>query len=503
MAGRLEGIPIMHLHWLRGAQLLVAIIILVVVATGAHPGALNASAQQQPRSAGSRTIMLAPSDENFPNPERGLHGLMQSFRPGAGPRDFPLTNFASLLRQERVTLVHLPYLLDQFLDAPLSPAALEAINQEFRTVRDEGLKVIPRFSYTWPTEFHPLDYPEPQADFDRVLGHIDQLAQVLRTNGDVIAFMEVGFVGPWGEWHHSTTGLVNPDWTTNERSAQIVERVLWALPDTRAAALRMPYHKQQMFGMAPLTDEQAFNKSNQARIGAHNDCFLENETDGNTYYRPDGKPPLPSIIEAQKAYLNQDNRFVPQSGESCGADERARPFIQCDNALRELARMHWSTLNRVSHPDVIRLWKEQGCFSEIQRRLGYRFRLISAELPNEARVGEPITVTFTITNDGWAAPYNPRAALVVFRHAVSGRVFTLDVPYDVRRWGPGEVITVPVSGRVPAAAELGEYQVLLNFPDPEPTLYTRPEYSIRLANEGVWETRTGSNVLPARITIGR
>jgi len=36
---------------------------------------------------------------------------------------------------------------------------------------------------------------------------------------------------------------------------------------------------------------------------------------------------------------------------------------------------------------------------------------------------------------------------------------------------------------------------VLSLPDPETRLRDRPEYSIRLANKGLWEPATGSNLL--------
>jgi hypothetical protein len=153
--------------------------------------------------------------------------------------------------------------------------------------------------------------------------------------------------------------------------------------------------------------------------------------------------------------------------------------------------------------EVLELWLQQGCFDEIHKRLGYRLRLVSAEVPSAVRAGGIVSVKFTIANDGFAAPYNPRAALLVLRHSQSGRVFVFPIPEDPRRWGAGETRVVTVDGILPTEAESGDYQVLLKFPDPEPTLYSRPEYAIRLANDGLWEEATGSNVLPTRIAVSR
>jgi len=41
----------------------------------------------------------------------------------------------------------------------------------------------------------------------------------------------------------------------------------------------------------------------------------------------------------------------------------------------------------------------------------------------------------------------------------------------------------------------GEYEVLLNLHDSRPSLAAQPDYSIRLANETVWEAESGYNRL--------
>ena len=40
-----------------------------------------------------------------------------------------------------------------------------------------------------------------------MIRHIEQLKLTLTKNADVIAWMEAGFIGAWGEWHTSTHGI--------------------------------------------------------------------------------------------------------------------------------------------------------------------------------------------------------------------------------------------------------------------------------------------------------
>ena len=52
---------------------------------------------------------------------------------------------------------------------------------------------------------------------------------------------------------------------------------------------------------------------------------------------------------------------------------------------------------------------------------------------------------------------------------------------------------------MPANVPAGSYTLLLNLPDP--LLSTRPEYSIRLANQGTWDAATGMNSLLHTLTV--
>lgn len=100
-----------------------------------------------------------------------------------------------------------------------------------------------------------------------------------------------------------------------------------------------------------------------------------------------------------------------------------------------MERLHWTDLNLSYHPDVIQYWRNQGCFETIRKRLGYRLVLQRATFPVTASVHQAITVTWTLSNQGFAAPLNPRPVyLVLSSTAVVHRVLLPHV--DPRRWLP-------------------------------------------------------------------
>ena len=426
-----------------------------------------------------------PSDENFPNPERGFY-YQTSYqpRPGFVP---PALNAPALRRwrDSGITTVRMYYIFSEYREAPLAPFMLARIDADFAAIREAGMKMIPRFAYN----FGPTGAPD--ASTDRILEHLEQLRPALVANQDVIAFVEAGFIGTWGEWHDSTNGLFDPipsAWwqRVNANSRAIVDKMLGVLPAGRMIALRYPRHKMDLAGPEPLTESEAFNLTPKARLGAHNDCVLASKNDWGTYT---------SGIDREKQFYRRDNLFVPQGGETCNANADAQPFIGCENALRELDELHFNTLNVDYHKDVLNGWRVGGCMATIERRLGYRFRLVDSEAPVTARPGGGISLAFTVFNEGFGNLYNQRPLEVVLRPKAGGDWIRLATAEDPRRWMTGRETAVRVVATIPEATAAGEYDVLLSLPDLASSLEGRPEYAVRLANAGVWEPASGMNLL--------
>ncbi|MEZ5293755.1 MAG: DUF4832 domain-containing protein [Vicinamibacterales bacterium] len=477
---------------------LVAVVLTCLAACAGSASAGIGDAQAVPRAPYAPTVRYLPAPGDVPNPERGFFRQFTPFRLGTEEQPFDDRTLAAV-RAEGLSMIRAYFVIDEFRTAPIATAALDHINTDFAAVRRAGLKIVPRFTYNFPGIGRAADALD--APLDRVLEHLDQLAPVLVANADVIAFMETGFVGAWGEWHSSSSGLLEPDHSLNTRSAAILARLLSVLPATRMTALRYAFHKQQLYGPLPLTPSNVYRGSPQARVGAHNDCLASGPTDTGTYSPPSR---FAQSIDALKTYLGLDNRFVPQGGETCGADGDPvilAPEAHCASALVDLARMRWSTLHLGYHPAIIALWQQEGCVDEIRSRLGYRFRLLDAHVTAQAQAGRRWGMALRLVNDGWAAPYNPRLVELVLRHEGSGRLIRFPLTEDPRFWGAGETRLLSFSTVLPPDLEDGDYDVLLDLPDPERGLYGVPAYSIRLANDGVWEPDTGFNDLHARVHV--
>ena len=52
----------------------------------------------------------------------------------------------------------------------------------------------------------------------------------------------------------------------------------------------------------------------------------------------------------------------------------------CSNVLTEMRELHYSYLNQGFQADVLDIWKEDGCYENFHREMGYRLVLKSVSM---------------------------------------------------------------------------------------------------------------------------
>jgi len=181
------------------------------------------------------------------------------------------------------------------------------------------------------------------------------------------------------------------------------------------------------------------------------------------------------------------------SGSSC--DKR---WSGCANSISEAEKFQLTTLNDgvfwVGSGEVIQRWKNEGCYDEIRRRLGYRLVLKSATFVGSVSRGTSFGLSVTLKNTGFANIYNPRTVYATLKSTTTRRDIRLSV--DPRHWdsgGANETFTEQIA--VPADLPVGTYELSLWLPDQANTLKNDPKYAIRMANNGTWNTTLGLNKL--------
>ena len=206
-------------------------------------------------------------------------------------------------------VVYAPVRLDAYAASALPDSVLTQLTERFAIARRAGLKLVPRFLYNYPeseTEYRNVK----DAPLTRVLGHIAQLKPVLTANADVIAYLQAGFIGAWGEWHTSSNGLT----ALSPRTA-IRDALLDALPGDRFLQLRYPAHLMQWAPQVPAWRDG----SAASRIGVHNDCFLASTTDVGTYSEN------ASTRARERDYVAAVSAVTPFGGETCNPADEPNP----------------------------------------------------------------------------------------------------------------------------------------------------------------------------------
>ncbi len=429
-------------------------------------------------------VTYTASDASFPNPERGFYRHLETRSSDHQPLD---AGELAALRDEDLTLILRLYYLDSFATSAISSSYLDAIEADLDALRTAGQKAILRFAYSWTTGGWPPTAPYGDADPAQMAAHIEQLAPVLSAHGDVIAVVQAGFIGLWGEWYYTTyfgdpmTG--GPDADDHAARAAIFFALQDAVGPSRVVQLRTPEIKRRVFDVdEPLSAADALGDSRPARAGHHNDCFLASASDYGTYVD----------LDVDYAYLEAETEWLPMGGETCNPNP---PRSECATALEELSLFHWSYLNDGYHPDVLDGFSTGGCIEEIRRRLGYRLRLVEGRYGEWARRGGGWRVELLLANDGLAAPMNPRGVEVRLVPAAGGPSYEATLLDDARTLVPGAPHALNADIGVPADMPPGSYEVFLCLPDAASSLAARPEYAIRLANSDLWQASTGCQAL--------
>jgi hypothetical protein len=417
-----------------------------------------------------------------------------------------------------MTLLQFYYYLDRWQDCDIPPDGLAHLEVQLAKVREAGCKVVLRFAYE-------KDMGGPAGGTcERILGHVDQLAPLIRRNADIIAVMQAGFVGAWGEWHSSKHRLQED----HEALSRIIAKVLEVLPADRMTQVRVPKYKRwclegaALKALVPVTAANAHSGIPAARIGFNNDGFLAGKTCGGTwteapFFSNPGNPEFDTMT-AESPYLMVDGElfYSDQAGPVDGLQAMQRLRL---HHYTSLSLMH-SYSEREGKPFSIDRWMTEPLteaqvtaaklplsdqyfrdvygqalprtvFEYIRDHLGYRLELQRATFPATAAPGQTLPLRVELTNRGFSAPHNPRPVFMVVVTPDNQVIAQPIENADPRLWqpfAPGDAEFAPLTHTLtaelalPATLKPGWYRLGLWLPDASASLRHNPAYAVRLAN---------------------
>lgn len=487
-------------------------------------------------TAQTSTISYTASSEDIVNPDRGFYFPSITYASNHTPLvqsdliSKRTTYFTPWLANYdvRTSLVFRYFVLDDFVDAPISSAYLDLIEADFNIARAAGVKLVIRFSYinsVSPDPNNPncndICPPYGDASKTRILEHLTQLKDLLHAHGDILSAVQMGFIGIWGEQYYSDyfgdaspagTGYLT---TTNwDDRTEVLDSLLSATPKHIMVQVRYPQIKQKyLYGnMAatdptlspPISSSIAYDQSNAARIGFHNDCFLASPYDFGTFANYDqNTDDIDVELAFLRSYKADDSKYTVVGGETCFYDTTI-PDALCASAGgradSDMDLFHYTYLNSDYNNIVNNNWVNV-CIDDVKKFLGYRFSLASGVFQNQVDPGDKFSVSMDILNEGYAALHNARLAELVLENLTTGLKYYGDLQSDPRTWEPGITTTVSYDFCTPVDMVAGQYALYLNLADPKASLYDIPEYSIQLANDAVWDASTGYNDLMHTLTV--
>lgn len=317
-------------------------------------------------------------------------------------------------------LVHLRFDISAFssantggTDGELTETAISDICEVLDCVRQKEKTAIVRFAYDpdYSGATHQVDGDavfndiEP-SDIDVILGHVDQICNILKNYEDILTAVECGMVGPWGEMH-STTMASNLDNIT-----AIMGRFLTGLSNVKTPLLvRQPlfiyeYLNLSHSGSVPLYT--VAKNSDAYRLGMYNDGYLGSSTDLDTY-----KINRSSEIEFMKQFTNH----TPYGGEVCAYNatdsnligDKSRALWDDDSSIEEMYDVHLSYLNMAWNNNVLAEiqskseynYHGENRFEYILKHMGYRFVLTKSKFTKSSD-GKYLRTEFMIKNNGFA-----------------------------------------------------------------------------------------------------
>jgi hypothetical protein len=407
----------------------------------------------------SQTVTYQTNNSVISNPEKGFYHYTST---GSGGKYSLLSQstLSGYRTNENITVIQRQFFLRDFITGiPITSTYLTNMQTDFNRIRNAGSKVIVRFTYTSnsSTVYQPTK--------TQILAHIQQLAPVINANRDVIVSIQAGFIGRYGEWYYTGssefgdgnfTVLTTTQWNNRK---EVIDRMISSFDSSIPLQIRYVFAKQKMYGNTFV-----------GRIGFYNDSFLGTWGDSGTFVvnNSQGQPTSSDIT-----YWQTNTISNPVSGESNMVNT---PRTDCNNAMVEMDRFNWSLINKDYFPTVITNWQTNGCFTTIQRSIGYDFRLNSSTITNGI-------LTINIGNYGYANLFKDRRAFLVCKNTTTNVNYSFLIDSNIKNCSTTSynIVTNLTTLNLP----VGSYKLYLNLPDP---LLSNINYSIRTSNLNLWTT---------------
>jgi hypothetical protein len=444
---------------------------------------------------------------------------------------------------------------------------LKAWANDALSLRAAGRKVIfrPRYDLS-PTAGAPNNCTKVEGNsYLQMQNHVQAIAAMLADPmiKPTVAFIEMGYLGSWGEWNTSGTSC-GTSWAACDDLAPVLlagldpaqsppsqDRVTFSKYVIDAYAARGVTRPVELRRPQFHSDLSVYYGVLDTSMGFYNDCFMndpvsagENGSDGGTFTKLESgynqpSPPAvrypSSVLSPQsvaRSYMRTHVVDGTQGGESCSPNGTAEWSTNPANVPGRMdsdgfAYFHPGTRDAndfrgrmMSTADAVygNVW------NAIRSQLGYRFHAANVSYPASVASGASMTLSVDIQNSGFAKFPNYRTAYFVLRGTGGNFVVGTSNPKPdtyaviaptsqlnptVRNWNEDASTTFSQTFPAPPA---GTYTVHLYIPDPDCIASgaqcddtVKKNYAVKLATKrngvSVFDDTLGTNNLGVSVTV--
>lgn len=358
-------------------------------------------------------------------------------------------------------------------------------NNNFSLWKSKGVKLIVRVILDMPTSESHKDIPDwlyesiqkqgtwydmqygkgfsPNYNNEILIQEHKRLIQAIaeRYNNDPqIAFIELGSIGHWGEWHTKTDDKTNIPFPKRQITEQYAHHYINAFSN-KHLMIRRPMTIAKKYNMGLFND--AFGDITETKTE-----FLKWMTEGYTdWLTGDKQPAMPDFWTK-----------APSGGELFH-DTKDFEYARIDDTIEQAQLTHVSWMGPTAPYGSELGGKLQKNIDRFLKTIGYRFVIVSESHELSAKAGEDLNVQITINNRG-VAPFYFQWPLELTLQELNGNIIAVTQSNsDIRTWLPGKHIANGTL-TLPANITPGNYKISAAIIDPD-----TKKPGVSFANEGL------------------
>ena len=474
-------------------------------------------------------ISYTESLDETPNPYRGFYSSeVLSYHRGQ-------KNFANDMSEYRNSLVHLRIDISDFTnhdgrdgfkdDIEINSSTtnmLSALDGTLQSLRENNGTAVVRIAYDAGYKGKLKDSGdtkrtvwEPRS-INKALQHQQAIGEIFAKYPDVIASVECGVFGPWGEMHSS-------DFRTEANVKKVVGKWLEVLPDSIPISVRQPEFYSWWSGVPIDKIDSDVTTPEQAayRVGVYNDGYLGSYDDRGTF----------RDREREVAWLSNQAKHTLYGGEIVlfEEDDDHPTNVQPTGLYmeQEAFKTHTSYLNVGWNDEIIAKMKKtkfkgnnslynNGSLTEfnyVQNHLGYRYVVRNVSLTRETSKYENFALEAGIENVGFANLVKEKKAYLILKSTDGNFEKTYDLGaldpslgesasnVDPRNWDSTATTSVKVNVDIPDDFAEGKYEVYIKLvTDTSNGVYH--SYPIRFSNSSnIYDENLEANYLGSFLIV--